>query len=115
MGLKMSTWWKNFFDRNNKKEKELDQEEKAESFIEVPSSIDEFEEEFDELFLFDEEEIEFAAPNNIKESELRNQFKKETGKNVIWGGKITGNYIKYRDNFIKETGKVIINDITESL
>jgi len=113
--LKMTSWWKSLFKKNKVevvkvKQKELKLEELEEDF-------DEWELEEDDLD-FEEDPVEMTVYNTgcqIKESELRTQFEKETGKYIFWRGKITNNYIKYKERYLKGSGKELIDDITEGL
>jgi len=36
--------------------------------------------------------------NNKDETELMAKFKAETGKNAIWGNKMTKNYLKWKEH-----------------
>jgi len=115
--LKMTNWWKSLFKKNKVEKVEIPVKEVTLEDLEEELE-EEWELEFEEDLDFEEDQTQMTVYNTgcqIKESELRIRFESETGKYAVWRGKITNNYTKYKENYLKRTGKELLNDITESL
>jgi len=113
MGIKMTSWWKSLFKKNKVEVVKI----KEVAIEELEEDFDEWELEEDDLD-FEEDPVEMTVYNTgcqIKESELRTRFEEETKKHAVWRDKLTNNYLKYKERYLKGSGKELIDDITEDL